>query len=52
VEYEDAFKRKGVTQFCAIYRPHSGGVITTPDGTVLNPVGFHIDGPPEYNFNT
>jgi hypothetical protein len=52
VEYEDAFKRKGVTQFCAIYRPHRGGVITSPDGTVLNPVGFHIDGPAGYNFNT
>jgi hypothetical protein len=52
VEYEDAFKRKGITQFCAIYRSHSGGVIKTPDGTVLNPVGFHIGGPPAYNFNT
>lgn len=51
VEYEDAFRRKGVTQFCAIYRPRTGGVITSPDGTVLNPVGFQIEGPPEYNYS-
>lgn len=52
VEYEDAFKRKGVTQFCAIYRPPRGGVITSPDGKTLNPAGFHIGGPPGYNYNT
>jgi len=52
VEYEDAFKRKGVTQFCAVYRPRLGGVIKSPDGTVLNPPGFRIAGPPGYNYNT
>jgi hypothetical protein len=52
VEYEDAFKRKGVTQFCAVYRPPIGGVMKTPDGTVLNPPGFRIDGPDGYNYNT
>jgi hypothetical protein len=51
VEYQDAFGRNGVTQFCAIYKPHSGGVITSPDGTVLNPVGFHIGGSSAYNYN-
>jgi hypothetical protein len=51
VEYEDAFKRKGVTQFCAVYRPSIGAVIKTPDGTVLNPPGFRIDGPEGYNYN-
>jgi hypothetical protein len=40
-----------VTQFCAIYKPHGGGVITSPDGTVLNPVGFHTGGSSAYNFN-
>ena len=52
VEYEDAFKRRGVTQFCTIYKPHSGGVLTSPDGTALNPTGFHIAGPSGYNYNT
>lgn len=52
VEYEDAFKRRGVTQFCAIYRPRTGGVITSPDGTVLNPPGFYVGGPTGYNYNT
>lgn len=51
VDYQDAFGRNGVTQFCAIYKPPTGGVITSPDGTVLNPVGFHIGGPREYNCN-
>ncbi len=51
-EYEDAFKRKSVTQFCAIYKPQVGLVVTSPDGTVLNPSGFHIGGPPGYNYNT
>lgn len=52
IEYEDVFKRKGVTQFCAIYKPPVGGVVTLPDGTVINPTGFHIGGPQGYNFNT
>jgi hypothetical protein len=52
VEYEDAFKRRGVTQFCALYRPPIGGVIKSPDGTVLNPPGFRIAGPNGYNYNT
>lgn len=50
VEYEDAFKRKATTQFCAIYHP--GGGIQSPDGTTLNPSGFRIGGPPGYNYNT
>jgi hypothetical protein len=52
IEYEDAFKRKGVTQFCAIYRPQMGGVITSPNGVVLNPPGFYMDGPSGYNYNS
>ena len=51
VEYQDAFGRSGLTQFCAIYTPYRGGVISSPDGTVLNPVGFHIGGPSAYNYN-
>jgi len=51
VEYQDAFGRNGVTQFCAVYRPPTGGVIKSPDGTDLNPVGFHIGGPSAYNYN-
>ncbi len=52
IEYEDAFKRKGTTQVCALYYPRRGGVIESPDGTVLNPPGFRIGGPPGYNYNT
>jgi len=52
IEYEDAFKRKGITQVCALYYPLRGGVIKSPDGTVLNPPGFRIGGPPGYNYNT
>lgn len=52
IEYEDAFGSKSVTQFCAIYEPQLGGVVKSPDGIVLNPRGFRIDGPSAYNFNT
>lgn len=52
IEYEDAFRRKGITQFFAIYYPSRGAVFKSPDGTVLNPPGFRIGGPPGYNFNT
>jgi len=52
VEYEDAFKRKGSTQFCAIYHPPGGGEIRSSDGTLLNPPGFRVGGPPGYNYNT
>lgn len=51
IEYEDAFKRKGTTQFCAVYQ-RSGAVIQSPDGKVLNPPGFRIGGPSGYNSNT
>jgi hypothetical protein len=52
IEYEDAFKRRAVTQFCAIYHPPTGGVFKSPDGTILNPSGFRIGGPKGYNYNT
>lgn len=52
IEYKDAFGRSGETQFCAIYRPQLGGIIKSPDGTVLNPPGFYIAGPDGYNYNT
>jgi hypothetical protein len=52
IEYEDAFERKGVTQFCAVYRPQIGGVIESPNGVVLNPPGFFMDGPVGYNYTT
>jgi hypothetical protein len=51
IEYEDTFERRGQTQFCAIYELQ-GGVIKSPDGTILNPTGFRIGGPPGYNYNT
>jgi len=49
IEYRDAFKRKGKTQVCAIYHFSFGGVITSPNGIVLNPPGFRIGGPRVYN---
>jgi hypothetical protein len=52
VDYRDAFGRNGATQFCAIYKPPTGALITSPDGTVLNPTGFRIGGPSAYSWNT
>lgn len=52
IEYEDAFKRRGTTQFCAIYRPPIGGALALPDGTPINSPGFYIGGPCGYNYNS
>jgi len=49
VEYKDAFGRNGRTQFCLIYKFTFGGVLRSPDGTVLNPPGFRQGGPRGYN---
>jgi hypothetical protein len=49
IEYLDAFGRKRTTQVCAIYNLGLGGVITSPNGTVLNPPGFLLGGPEAYN---
>jgi len=52
IEYQDAFGRDGVTKFCVLYRFQFGGVITSPDGVVLNPPGFRTGGPAGYNETT
>lgn len=49
VDYIDIFERKRWTQVCAIYKPSAGGVITSPDGRVLNQPGFRLGGPKGYN---
>ncbi len=51
IEYEDAFKRHAVTQFCAIYYPRLGSV-TLENHTEAKIGGFGIDGPEGYNYNT
>ena len=51
VEYEDAFRRKAVTQFCAVYYPRLGSV-ALGDGAEVKIGGFGIDGPEGYNYNT
>ena len=49
IEYEDSFGRKRETRTCYVYDFAWGGVIKSPDGTVLNPSGFRIGGPSAYN---
>jgi hypothetical protein len=49
LEYKDAFERTAETRFCYVYDFQWGGVMTAPDGTVLNPQGFRLGGPPQYN---
>jgi hypothetical protein len=49
LEYEDAFGRKNNTRFCYVYHFQWGAVLQSPDGTVLNPPGFRLGGPPLYN---
>ena len=49
IKYEDAFGRKKETRTCYVYNFAWGGVITAPDGTVLNPPGFRVGGPSGYN---
>lgn len=49
IEYRDAFDRPGKTQFSYVYDFRWGGVRTSPEGTVLNPPGFRLGGPAEYN---
>jgi hypothetical protein len=49
IEYKDAFGWRRKTRVCYIYEFKWGGVITAPDGTVLNPPGFRVGGPPAYN---
>jgi hypothetical protein len=49
LKYLDAFGKKRETRVCYIYFITWGGILKTPDGFVLNPEGFYIGGPPEYN---
>jgi len=49
IEYRDVFDRPGVTRFCYVYDFQFGGVLTSPDGTVLNPSGFRPGGPASYH---
>jgi hypothetical protein len=52
IEYTDAFRREAITQTCHIYDFALGGVFQSPDGTILNPVGFRPGGPREYHRTT
>jgi hypothetical protein len=49
IDYRDVFNRQRMTQVCCIYNFAFGGVLTSPDGTVLNPAGFRQGGPDAYN---
>src|SRR5271157_217108 len=49
IKYRDAFGRNKETRTCYVYNFAWGGVITAPDGTVLNPPGFRAGGPSGYN---
>jgi len=49
IKYKDAFEKERETRSCYVYYIPRGGVITTPDGIALNPEGFRIGGPDEYN---
>jgi hypothetical protein len=49
LKYQDAFGKERVTRVCYVYHLQQGGIMTTPDGVVLNPEGFRVGGPPAYN---
>jgi hypothetical protein len=49
IEYRDGFERPAITRFCYVYDFRWGGVAKSPDGVVLNPPGFRLGGPAEYN---
>jgi hypothetical protein len=52
IEYKDAFENERKTRFCYVYHFAWGGVITSTDGTVLNPAGFRLGGPSGYHETT
>ena len=52
IEYKDAFNRDGRTRLCYVYDFAWGGVITSTDGTVLNPPEFRLGGPSAYHETT
>lgn len=52
VRYKDAFGKVRETRVCYTYDFAFGGILRTPEGSVINRVGFHPDGPPEYNSAT
>jgi hypothetical protein len=49
IAYQDGFERRAETRFCYVYDFAWGGVMTSPEGTVLNPQGFRLGGRPQYN---
>jgi hypothetical protein len=49
VKYLDAFGKSRETRVCYVYDMIWGGVITSPDGVVLNPSGFRPAKVPKYN---
>ncbi len=49
VKYLDSFGKNRETRVCYVYDFIWGGVLTSPDGTILNPSGFRIGDLPEYN---
>ena len=50
IEYEDAFGENRKTGTCYVYYFVFGGILTSPDGTVLNPHGFRVGGPASYHY--
>jgi hypothetical protein len=48
IEYEDAFKRKGVTRFCFVYRIKPGWNLRDDAGHFIRPNVFEVGGPESY----
>ena len=49
IKYTDAFGGKRETRACYVYHVPRGGILKSPDGTVLDPEGFQVGGPSAYN---
>jgi hypothetical protein len=49
VKYLDSFGKSRETRVCYVYDFIWGGVLTSPDGEILNPSGFRVGNLPEYN---
>jgi hypothetical protein len=49
VKYLDSFGKSRETRACYVYDFIWGGVLTSPDGEILNPSGFRVGNLPEYN---
>jgi hypothetical protein len=49
IEYEDAFRHPHYTRVCSVYRFNTGEGLTDRDGKKIDPSGFRVGGPNEYN---